>query len=269
MSNNNNEAIYTSTLTCNMFELEARLKAIEARLKASMEREASMALRLADTTLKENSTETGPSIENLLKASIARETTLDTLFKASKDREAIMALRLADTTLKLDKSERLFRDTRDNLLDMEPRFEFYQEFYEKITECLNMTHTTSDQVSDYLYEIKQWVSDIKSTMDMESDEPREVLKALQTIYTEGIAPGNAIRDLETAARDKTIEDLKALVSADDKCSVCMENPRCMAFIGCGHRCVCVGCCPKLGLAGTWGEVKCPVCRQISAVIKIF
>jgi len=241
-----------------------------------MAREASMALRLADTTLDPNSTSANMWLEAQLKASAVREATLDALLKASKDREAIMALRLADATLKLNSIEARhdlllarLNVAEESVENYNANFEFYEEYFMKLSTCLNMG-STADQTVDYLNTIQKWIADIKSTMDMEGDEPREVLKALQAIYTEGIVPRDAIRDMETAARDKTIEDLKALVSADDKCSVCMENPRCMAFIGCGHRCVCVGCCTKLGLSGTWGEeVKCPVCRQISGVIKIF
>jgi hypothetical protein len=178
-----------------------------------------------------------------------------------------MALRLADITLKLNKSERLFSDTRDHLLNMEATFGMFREFYEEITEELNMPQASTEQTLDHLNDIKLWISNIKSTMDMDDDEPREVLTALQAIYTHGIAPGNAIRDAQLASCEKTIEDLQSLINADDKCSVCMENPRCMAFIGCGHRCVCSGCCSKLGPVN--GILKCPVCRKSSGVIKVY
>merc|ERR1712039_466080 len=51
------------------------------------------------------------------------------------------------------------------------------------------------------------------------------------------------------------------------CSVCLEAPAVMAFIPCGHRCICLACGVKLH-----GEVlsRCPQCRCAATdLVRIF
>ena len=48
---------------------------------------------------------------------------------------------------------------------------------------------------------------------------------------------------------------------DNTCSICMEKEKCMAFVNCGHMCVCESCCSRIE--------KCPICRTGGHIIKIY
>lgn len=45
------------------------------------------------------------------------------------------------------------------------------------------------------------------------------------------------------------------------CSICMDKEKCMAFINCGHMCICETCSKRVD--------KCPICRMAGTIIKIY
>lgn len=48
---------------------------------------------------------------------------------------------------------------------------------------------------------------------------------------------------------------------DNACSICMDKEKCMAFINCGHMCICETCTQRVD--------KCPICRTQGPIIKIY
>jgi len=50
---------------------------------------------------------------------------------------------------------------------------------------------------------------------------------------------------------------------NNNCSICLEEEKCMAFINCGHMCICENCSDKIIIS------KCPICRTSGRAIKIF
>ncbi len=62
-------------------------------------------------------------------------------------------------------------------------------------------------------------------------------------------------NLETD-RPKPRKDTKARVDAE-ACSVCLENERCIAFVECGHLCLCNQCADTIMTSPT---PNCPICR---------
>ena len=61
-------------------------------------------------------------------------------------------------------------------------------------------------------------------------------------------------DAKKRARDET----------DDLCSICLDKPRTMALVPCGHKCLCSGCASK------WDKQKCPMCRKlVTSTMRIY
>lgn len=63
-------------------------------------------------------------------------------------------------------------------------------------------------------------------------------------------------------RAKTAEQkIAEVIPPETICCICMENPREMVYINCGHLCACVKCERRI-------DDKCPICRTTSRAIKI-
>ena len=79
-------------------------------------------------------------------------------------------------------------------------------------------------------------------------------------------------DEVTKALEERVEATEARLADDQKCSVCLEHAKSHIFTGCGHFCVCGGCVRRIrGSRGSGVDVKrtCPICREASAVVKVF
>ena len=69
-------------------------------------------------------------------------------------------------------------------------------------------------------------------------------------------------DKEICALKREKEEKQTTIIYDDTlCSICMDNKKDHAYIGCGHMCVCSGC------ADRWINM-CPICRTPGHCIKI-
>lgn len=63
-------------------------------------------------------------------------------------------------------------------------------------------------------------------------------------------------------RAKTAEDkIAEIASPESICCICMEAPREMVYINCGHLCACVKCEERI-------DNKCPICRVSSRAIRV-
>ena len=63
-------------------------------------------------------------------------------------------------------------------------------------------------------------------------------------------------------RAKTAEQkIEEAIPPENICCICMENPREMVYINCGHLCACVKCERRI-------DDKCPICRTASRAIRI-
>tara|TARA_A100001015_G_C15043830_1_gene741887 strand:+ start:3182 stop:3715 length:534 start_codon:yes stop_codon:yes gene_type:complete len=61
---------------------------------------------------------------------------------------------------------------------------------------------------------------------------------------------------------KTAEQkIEEVISPETICCICMENPREMVYINCGHLCACAKCERRI-------DDKCPICRTASRAVKI-
>jgi len=79
-------------------------------------------------------------------------------------------------------------------------------------------------------------------------------------------------DEVTKALEERVEATEARLADNMKCSVCLEHAKSHIFTGCGHFCVCGGCVRRIrGSRGSGVDVKrtCPICREASAVVKVF
>ena len=77
---------------------------------------------------------------------------------------------------------------------------------------------------------------------------------------------NKIISNETINVESLIYKLNEMMTPKDNinditCSICMDEEKCMAFINCGHMCICESCKPRVD--------KCPICRTHGPIIKIF
>jgi len=85
-------------------------------------------------------------------------------------------------------------------------------------------------------------------------------------------PSPVTLDEVTKALEERVEATEARLADDQKCSVCLEHAKSHIFTGCGHFCVCGGCVRRIrGSRGSGVDVKrtCPICREASAVVKVF
>ena len=63
-------------------------------------------------------------------------------------------------------------------------------------------------------------------------------------------------------RAKTAEQkIEEAIPPENICCICMENPREMVYINCGHLCACVKCERRI-------DDKCPICRTASRAIRV-
>ena len=63
-------------------------------------------------------------------------------------------------------------------------------------------------------------------------------------------------------RAKTAEQkIEEAIPPENICCICMENPREMVYVNCGHLCACAKCERRI-------DDKCPICRTASRAIRI-
>ena len=55
----------------------------------------------------------------------------------------------------------------------------------------------------------------------------------------------------------------------NKCCICFENKCNIAFISCGHACICEECATELQQIANDHIINCPLCRKNSPLIKIY
>lgn len=53
------------------------------------------------------------------------------------------------------------------------------------------------------------------------------------------------------------------------CCICLENKYNIAFINCGHACICEGCAINLQERANDNILDCPICRTNGPLIKIY
>lgn len=86
----------------------------------------------------------------------------------------------------------------------------------------------------------------------EFHEEQERLR-IEKMENQGFVQDNEIR----ISNDLKTEDIKTEIDTD-KCSICLDNKRCIALIPCGHTCYCKTCFKAVKEHGNIES--CPLCR---------
>jgi hypothetical protein len=182
----------------------------------------------------------------------------------------------------------LLNDSRHALQDSKLRQEREKALVEQERRVVGLAVTHAEEVKKWKASqanIEKTFHDEKAQYDVSADKREECLREKETQlrvwegeiysrkeeliltkqrYCESIIEydGKKTQVAQLLAREQDRAKVAREVEEDDSCVICLDQPKSVALIPCGHWCICEGCS---------GDVrKCPICRKHNTgKLKIF